>query len=105
MRGRNQDHLRPAPIGKSRLLNATSESLSDFVFSEIRTEGAIRVRKPATDIALETGTARHKLWQRDWWCHNITHQLIGVCRQGMIPLRYASHTSTVRQESQGMSLS
>src|SRR4026208_2237677 len=61
----NQDHLRPAPIGKGRFLNATSQRSSDFVLGKIRTEGAIGVWEPAADIALKTGTARYDLWQPD----------------------------------------
>src|SRR5512141_1525045 len=85
MRLRNQDDLRPTPIGESRSFNATSQSPSDFVLSKIRTEGAIGVREPATDIALETGMARHELWQYDRWRHGREHQLLSICGHGRIP--------------------
>ena len=68
----------PCPIGKGRFLNAPSQGSGDFVLGKIWTEGAIGVREPTTDIALETGAARHELWQRDRWCHESTYQLIGI---------------------------
>jgi hypothetical protein len=48
------------------------------MLGKIRTKGAIRVWKSATDIALETGTARHELWQYNRWYHEIAYQLISI---------------------------
>ena len=65
------DRERPFP-------NTPSQGPGDFVLGKIRAEGAIGIREPTTDIALETGVARHELWQHDRWCHESTHQLIGI---------------------------
>lgn len=83
---RNQDHLRPAPIGKGRFLNATSQGSSDFVLGKIRAESAIGVREPAADIALKTGAARYDLWQGDRWYHQSTHRITSICGHKRVPI-------------------
>jgi hypothetical protein len=82
----NQDHLRSTPIRKSGVLNASGQRSKNFVLGKIRTESAIRIRESATDIALETGAARHELWQHGWWCQEHTHQVIGICRHKKVPV-------------------
>jgi|KBSMisStaDraftv2_1062788.scaffolds.fasta_scaffold3558942_1 hypothetical protein len=63
-------------IGKARSVDTLGQSPSDFALGKVGTEGAVGIWEPTADIALETGSARHELWQHDRSCHESAHQLI-----------------------------